>query len=311
MTIPTFDGFLGAVLTHLAHFPEGVSAGRSSPIHTLIADELGLTPEDRETMLPSGKQLKYQNRIGWACHYLRRAGLASSPKRGVWAPTEAGKQYLAKSNGGILTKVEATELVRRVRAEDLQLRAASAADNHDATDSESDVDVGIPEERIEQAVTELRSAIAEELLDLVLKSPPAFFEELVLDLLHNMGYGATRGDLQRVGRSGDGGIDGIISLDKLGLEKVYVQAKRWQGNVGRPDIQAFIGALAGGRAGKGVFISTSSYTREAREYAESLSNKIVLVDGARLANLMMDYGVGVQHRTILIPRVDGDYFELL
>ena len=132
---------------------------------------------------------------------------------------------------------------------------------------------------------------------------------LVLDLLHKLGYGTNRDDGARVGRSGDGGIDGIISLDKLGLEKVYVQAKRWQSNVGRPDIQGFFGALAGRRATKGVFITTSSYTREAHEFAASVSDKIVLVDGDHLAELMMDHGVGVQHRELRVPRVDSDYFE--
>lgn len=137
---------------------------------------------------------------------------------------------------------------------------------------------------------------------------PSFFETIVLDLLHRMGYGASRSDLQRVGGSGDAGIDGVISLDRLGLEKVYVQAKRWQSSVGRPELQAFYGALAGQKAKKGVFITTSSFTMQATEFARSVEG-MVLVDGLRLARLMIDCEVGVTSRTVKIPKIDGDYFD--
>lgn len=149
---------------------------------------------------------------------------------------------------------------------------------------------------------------ARELLDVVGSSTPKFFESLVLDLLHAMGYGTNRSDLQRVGGSGDGGIDGIISLDRLGLEKVYVQAKRWQNTVGRPEIQGFYGALAGQRANKGVFITTSSFTPQAVDFARSVE-RIVLVDGTRLAELMIEHAVGVTHRVIKVAKLDSDYFE--
>ena len=132
-----------------------------------------------------------------------------------------------------------------------------------------------------------------------------------MDLLHALGYGINRQDLQRVGRSGDGGIDGIISLDRLGLEKVYVQAKRWQNRVGRPEVQGFFGALAGRRAKKGVFITTSDFTHDAREFAESVSDQMVIIDGKRLTDLMIEFGVGVQHKALRVPAVDGDYFEEL
>jgi len=137
---------------------------------------------------------------------------------------------------------------------------------------------------------------------------PTYFETIVLDLLHRMGYGTSRSDLQRVGGSGDGGIDGVISLDKLGLEKVYVQAKRWQQSVGRPEVQAFYGALAGQRANKGVFITTSAYTTQAIEFARSVE-RVILVDGARLADLMIEHEVGVSSRTLRIPKIDSDYFD--
>jgi restriction system protein len=167
-----------------------------------------------------------------------------------------------------------------------------------------------PDERIEGALHEIHGAVAQELLERITQAPPAFFEALVLDLLHALGYGASEEDLERVGRSGDGGIDGIISLDKLGFERVYVQAKRWQGSVGRPEVQAFYGALAGRRARKGVFLTTSSFTREAREFASQVAESIVLIDGPRLTSLMIEYGVGVTHyRVLRLPKVDGDYFE--
>jgi restriction system protein len=165
-----------------------------------------------------------------------------------------------------------------------------------------------PDDRLIQSLSELRSAVAEELLETLATVSPTFFESIVLDLLHRMGYGASRSDLQRVGGVSDGGIDGVISLDKLGLEKVYVQAKRWQNVVGRPEIQAFYGALAGQRANKGVFITTSNYTSQAVDFAKSVE-RIVLVDGTRLAELMIDYEVGVTARTVKVPKLDSDYFD--
>jgi restriction system protein len=165
-----------------------------------------------------------------------------------------------------------------------------------------------PDDRLEGALAELRRTVAADVLETVRKVSPTFFETIVLDLLHRMGYGASRADLQRVGGSGDGGIDGVISLDKLGLEKVYVQAKRWQLPVGRPEVQAFYGALAGQRASKGVLITTSAFTHQALEFGRSVE-RVVLVDGARLAELMIDHEVGVTLRPLRVPRLDGDYFE--
>jgi restriction system protein len=159
-----------------------------------------------------------------------------------------------------------------------------------------------------QALSELRSSVAGELLETLASVSPTYFESIVLDLLHRMGYGASRSDLQRVGGVGDGGIDGVIALDRLGLEKVYVQAKRWQNVVGRPEIQAFYGALAGQKAKKGVFITTSGYTAQAIEFARSVDG-IVLIDGARLADLMIENEVGVSARTVKVPKLDSDYFD--
>lgn len=165
-----------------------------------------------------------------------------------------------------------------------------------------------PDDRLEQALRELREAVALDLLDNLLQVTPGRFEGIVLDVLHRLGYGASRDDLQKVGGSGDAGIDGVISLDALGLEKVYVQAKRWQGTAGRPDLQAFYGALAGQKAKRGVFITTSGFTTQALEFARSVEG-MVLVNGQRLVNLMMDHEVGVTSRRLKLPKLDSDYFD--
>jgi restriction system protein len=186
------------------------------------------------------------------------------------------------------------------------------SDGDDQQPEPSTVDLQVeqsPDERIDEALRELRESVARELLDDILRASPRFFENLVLDLLHAMGYGTSRADLQRVGGSGDGGIDGVISLDRLGLEKVYVQAKRWQNTVGSPQIQAFMGALQLKGADKGIFITTASFSKDARKAAALAHGSVVLVDGWQLANLMIDQGVGVTNKALYIPHVDSDYFE--
>lgn len=165
-----------------------------------------------------------------------------------------------------------------------------------------------PDDRLEQALSELRRGVAADVLEQLSRLSPTQFESVVLDVLHKLGYGTSRAALTRVGGSGDGGIDGVISLDRLGLEKVYVQTKRWQSSVGRPEIQSFYGALAGQRANRGVFITTSSFTSQAVEFAGSVE-RIVLVDGRKLADLMIEFEVGVSSRSVRIPKVDSDYFE--
>jgi restriction system protein len=168
--------------------------------------------------------------------------------------------------------------------------------------------VASPDDQLGQAVTELRLAAIGDLLEILANVTPGFFETIVLDLLHRLGYGANRTDLQKVGGTGDAGIDGIISLDRLGMEKVYVQAKRWQQVVGRPELQAFYGALAGQKAKKGVFITTSAFTSQAKDFVKSVEG-IVLVDGQRLAELMIECELGITARTIKIPKIDSDYFD--
>jgi restriction system protein len=306
MAIPTYDRFIEPLLRYLVHRPEGVPAKQE---HEDLAGLLALTDEDREQLLPSGAQPIYKNRAGWAHDRLKRAGLSSSPRRGFWKATDAGIEF-AKEHAGSFSP----ELVEKLAMGYLgvKLRPSSADSPREAavspTPAAASPAVASPDDRLGQALTELRQSAAAELLDLLGGASPSFFERIVLDLLHRMGYGATRDDLQRVGGTGDAGIDGIISLDRLGLEKVYVQAKRWQDSVGRPQLQAFYGALAGQKARKGVFITTSSFTPQALDFAKSVEG-IVLIDGPRLAGLMIDYELGVTARTVKIPKIDGDFFD--
>ncbi|HSK78559.1 MAG TPA: restriction endonuclease [Thermoanaerobaculia bacterium] len=297
-TVPQPAGFFHPILRILAGKPEGL---RRRDIYEPVADLAQLTPAQRAERLPSGAHLRYRHRIGWSLNMLKLAGYVESPSSGLWRITAKGKELLA-SNPGQLSE----GMMRNIS------REARSAIPGDLSDPEPPIS-GIqqsPEERIDLAVKEIEKAVARELLDRILQAPPEFFEELVLELLHALGYGTSETDLQRVGGSGDAGIDGVISLDKLGFEKVYVQAKRWQGSVGRPEVQGFFGALAGRRAKKGVFITTSSFTREALDYGAQVSENVVLIAGARLTSLMIEYGVGVtHHRVIRLPRVDGDYFE--
>lgn len=305
MTVPTYDRFIEPLLRYLTDHPDGV---RTADAHEAVAAALDLSAEDRAERVPSGVQPVYKNRNGWAHDRLKRAGLSTSPRQGFWRLTPEGQRYAAAN------RTLSDEEVERLSNVDRSQRLRPKKDAPDDVPSAPDIRSGAtakssPEERIEAALAELRDSVGRDLLENIGRAPPEFFEQLVLDLLHAMGYGTSRSDLQRVGGSGDGGIDGIISLDRLGLEKVYIQAKRWKNTVGSPEIQGFMGALQLQGASKGVFITTSAFTRDAKDAAARARGSIVLVDGAQLSALMMDHGVGVSHKSIRIPRVDGDYFE--
>ncbi len=305
MSVPTYDRFIEPLLRYLAEHPAGVSSREGSDA---VARALGLTDSDRAELLPSGAQPVYRNRTGWANDRLKRAGLSTSPRRGHWMLTDAGRDFVSRHTGPFTP-----EQVEDLALSNLGVRLRPKGGDAVAPEEKPSVPpltsaLASPDDRLEQALQELRESVAGELLELIGRSTPTFFEALVLDLLHAMGYGTSRTDLQRVGGSGDGGIDGIISLDRLGLEKVYVQAKRWQNSVGRPEVQGFYGALAGQRANKGVFITTSTFTSQAVDFAKSVE-RIVLVDGERLAQFMIEHGVGVSHRTVKVPKLDSDYFE--
>lgn len=300
MSVPTYDKFIEPVLRHLARHPEGV---RARDAHEAAADALGLDEEARQLTVPTGQPL-YNNRAGWAHDRLKRAGLSSSPKRGLWKITPEGLR-LTTENPGPFSEEQVREIARSFI--DVRLRAVPVGSPGQEPPADDEDEVLSPDDRLQTALEEIRASVAAELLELLSQVTPKYFETVVLDVLHKLGYGTRRSDLQRVGGSGDGGIDGIISLDRLGLEKVYVQAKRWQATVGRPEIQGFYGALAGQRANKGVFITTSVFTSQAVEFARSVEG-IVLVDGEMLAGMMMDYEVGVSAQRVSVPAVDSDYF---
>lgn len=305
MPVPSYDKFIEPLLRLLAQHSEGLVAKLA---HEQVADALGLTEIDKQELLPSGTQPAYKNRAGWAHDRLKRAGLSSSPRRGYWRITEAGQDFLKQHPGPFSAELAESLAIDYVGVK-LRPDVPSATLNTLTIGMHRDPEVLVsPDERLGQALEELRQSAEVELLELLSAVTPNFFETVVLDLLHKMGYGASRNDLQRVGGSGDAGIDGVISLDKLGLEKVYVQAKRWQSSVGRPELQAFYGALAGQKAKKGVFITTSAFTQQATDFARSVDG-IVLIDGQRLARLMIECELGVTSRTVKIPKIDGDYFD--
>lgn len=304
MSVPSYDVFIEPLLRYLATQSAGA---RAADAHEAVAVALGLSADDRSERVPSGVQPIYKNRNGWAHDRLKRAGLSTSLRYGLWKLTPEGQKLAGRSQR--LTEAE----IERLASVDRSSRASGGKSASPGVEEPEVVDVPVerasPEERIDSALAELRDSVGRDLLENIRRAPPEFFEQLVLDLLHAMGYGTSRTDLVRVGGSGDGGIDGIISLDRLGLEKVYVQAKRWKNPIGSPEIQTFMGALQLQSASKGVFLTTSAFTREARDAAARARGTIVLVDGVRLSALMIEHGVGVSHKALKIPKIDGDYFE--
>ena len=304
MPVPTYDRFIEPILRYLAAHPDGAAA---RDVHDAASQALGLSDADRAELLPSGVQHVFKNRAGWAHDRLKRAGLSTSSRRGYWQLTEAGRAFARDHPAPLPENVLETLAIWH---NDVRLRPGAEERAEPSTVQTAIADRGTvsPDDRLEQALSELRQGVVAEVLDLLSQVSPEYFETIVLDLLHKMGYGTSRADLVRVGRSGDGGIDGIISLDRLGLEKVYVQAKRWQNSVGRPEVQAFFGAIAGNHATKGVLISTASFSQQAIAYAGTVDG-VVLVDGSKLADLMIEHEVGVTSRPVRVPKIDSDYFE--
>lgn len=303
MSVP---GFQDLTLPVLRAFEDGQEHS-SREVRDRVALRLGLSQQDLGETLPSGKQTRYANRAAWAHVYLKQAGLIDSPRRGIYRITERGRQVLSAPPAriDIPFMMQFPEMVafRSKRSDGGETDAGGEG-------SDGQGEILTPDEQIRVGYQQLKESLAVQLLARVQQASPRFFEELVVELLVRMGYGGSHEDAARVvGRGGDEGIDGIIKEDRLGLESIYVQAKRWQGAVGRPIIQQFAGALQGQRARKGVLITTSNFTREAADYAKGLQNTIVLIDGTQLAELMIDFGVGVSDvETIRLKRLDEDYF---
>ncbi|MGH8157190.1 MAG: restriction endonuclease [Rhodanobacter sp.] len=306
MPIPDYQTLMLPLLRFAA---DGKDRSFREAIEALAA-EFSLSNDERSELLASGSQPLFDNRVGWAKTYLKQAGLLASPKRGIFHITEPGIALLAKSPASVglhtLVQYEAFREFRSRRRD-----AGSDADDASVETTEDAAITATPEDQLASAYQRLRQRLEVELLEQVKSSSPAFFERLVIDLLVTMGYGGSRRDAGRaIGKSGDGGIDGIIKEDKLGLDVIYIQAKRWEGTVGRPEIQKFAGALQGHRANKGVFITTSSYTREAKEYTGMINTKIILIDGIELTGQMIDHNVGISSVGLYeVKKIDTDYFE--
>lgn len=302
MDIPTYTEMIDPLLRFLG---EKEGAVKPAEAYRGVAEKIGLSEDAKRILVPSGTQPIYKNRIGWAQDALKRNGLSWTPKWGRWEITEEGRQLLEKYGGYVPEDVAKDISLSKRSIPVSELLNESEKEYSDA--SEIGLEISSPQEKVEQGIKEINASVARELHELILRSSPEFFEQLVLDLLHTMGYGTDRSSLQRVGGAGDGGIDGIISLDKLGLEKVYIQAKRWKDQVGSPVIQGFVGALQLQGASKGVLITSGSFSKPALEAAGRAN--VVLIDGHRLTQLMIDFELGISSRIIRVPSLDSDYFE--
>jgi restriction system protein len=302
MAIPDFQSIMRPLLEFLA---DGAEKEKQETV-ALLARQFRLSDAEVAQLLPSGKQPVFGNRVAWAKSHRKGAGLLESPGRGVHKITAAGKEFLQKHSGPItmtvLMRFPAYQEFRRPKPSGREAVVPPPVPGPDQL---------TPEEYIEYGYEQHRQKLAAELIERVKASPPDFFEQLVVELLVAMGYGGSRADAGKaVGRGGDGGIDGIIKEDKLGLDTIYIQAKRWEGTVGRPDIQKFAGALQGVRARKGIFITSSNYSADARSYANNIDSKIVLIDGATLAELMIEHDIGVTRmQAYELKRLDTDYFS--
>ncbi len=300
MPVPDFQSFFKPLL-------EIATDGKEHSLKEArekIAEYFNLTDEDRAELLPSGNQTKFDNRVAWAKSYFVQAKVLESPRRAYFKITDRGKKLLAQGHERIDVKV------LNQYPEFVEFHTPSKQNKSVLTPSTEEGISETPEEVLQKAYQSIRSDLAGEILERIKSNSPAFFENLVIDLMVAMGYGGSRVDAgQSVGQSGDEGIDGIIKEDRLGLDVIYLQAKRWEGTVGRPEIQKFVGALHGKRAKKGVFITTGKFSEEAHEYVKSIDPKVILIDGRALANYMIDFNLGTSTGvTYEIKRIDSDYF---
>jgi restriction system protein len=282
-----------------------------------IADDFGLTLEERSQILPSGRQRVLHNRVHWAKFFMTKAGLLVSPRRGRFVATEAGRALLATNPDRIdvqrlLAYPPFREFYSTSQGSEEQ-SIDNAPNSSPTTPAIVHAPEATPEERIEAAYASMQSVLKADLLQRILANSPSFFETLIIELLVAMGYGGSRRSAAtQLGRSGDGGVDGVINEDRLGLDRVYVQAKRYNAGttVGRPEVQSFVGSLVGLGATKGVLVTTSSFSTQATDYVRHLRERVILIDGQRLAELMTEHNVGVRvSRAIEFKRLDEDFFS--
>ncbi len=295
MAIPDYQ----SIMLPLLRLAGDQQEHKISEVTDTLAEQFSLTEEERNVLIPSGTQSLFYNRVGWARTYLVKAGLLDTPRRGYIEITEEGLKLLAEDPEEINTKL----LKRYQGFRDFQSPGPGEKPPQETL-------AQTPEELIEEGYQNIRDNLAAELLKEVKASTPQFFERLVVELLVKMGYGGSRKDAgEAIGKSGDEGIDGIIKEDRLGLDVIYIQAKRWENNVAPAEIQKFVGALHGKKASKGVFITTSSFSKNAWEYASNVGTNVILIDGTQLAQLMIDFNVGVSGVSCYeIKKIDRDYF---
>lgn len=301
MPIPDFQSVMRPVLAAI----QGGEQKHMADVLEEVCDHFGLTEEERALRLPSGKQTYIKNRVGWARTYMKKAGLLTSPKRGEIQITERGRRVLEEVPDRITVKYlkqfpEFLEFHTHTPGE--------SAESTTAVDESSET----PDEQLEKAYNSLNDSLSDELLDTIVAASPEFFEKLVVELMLAMGYGGSREDAGQATRyTSDGGVDGIIKEDPLGLDVIYLQAKRYADKVvGRPEVQGFAGALDMQKARKGVFITTSKFSGDARDYVGLIEKKIVLIDGQELARLMVHYNLGVSIKeTYEVKQIDSDYFS--
>lgn len=302
MGVPDFQ----SLMLPLLRIAEDGKEHSLADARTLLASEFKLTEAELEERVPSGQQSRFTNRVSWAKVYLEMAGLLLTTRRGHFMITDRGREVLKAPPARIdIRFLEQYPEFIESRMPRTKAKEPSASAIPEASEGET------PEEALEAAYAKMKARLASEILTRAKSCSPDFFEKLVVDLLLKMGYGGSRADAaQAIAKVGDEGIDGMISEDRLGLDIVYIQAKRWDGTIGRPEVQKFVGALHGKRAKKGVFITTGSFSSDAAAYVENIDPKVVLIDGRRLAELMIEFEVGVTTaRTYDVKRVDSDYFE--
>lgn len=312
MTIPDYQTLMAPVLDELSDGRERTAKDLAAALVAVFS----LTDEELAQTLPSGQSL-WRSRVQWATQYLYQARAIVRPRRGVFTITDRGRHLLATHPDRVDAKLleqfeEFREFKSRSRTDQAGGRAGLDVEPAPAAESTAENSSSTPYERIAAAAAEANSAVAAELLQRINEQPPEFLEKVVLDLLVAMGYAGALGKQEHLGRSGDEGIDGVLDQDALGLDRIYVQAKRYASGrtVGRPDIQGFVGALHGAQASRGVFITTSRFSPEARAYTAVVPQRLVLIDGDQLARLMVTHGVGVQtEQTITLKKIDEDFFE--
>ena len=300
MAVPDFQSFFKPLL-------DIASDGKEHSMREArekIAAVFNLGQEELSELLPSGTQTKFDNRVAWAKSYFVQAKVLESPRRAYLKITERGKHLHLQGHEKIDVKV------LNQYPEFVEFHNPPKQNKFKQTETSQDISTETPEEILQKAYQSIRSDLAGEILDRIKSNTPGFFESLVVDLMVAMGYGGSRSDAgQSIGQSGDEGIDGIIKEDRLGLDVIYLQAKRWEGTVGRPEIQKFVGALQGKRAKKGVFITTGKFSEEAHGYVKSIDPKVILIDGKSLANYMIDFNLGTSTNvTYEIKKIDSDYF---